>query len=240
MKLRTIIVCVTTLLFTNVAALCQDEHEGHAGHGQVGKVNFSNSCAPAAQADLASGVAMLHSFWFSAGEQVFRNVLAKDPACAIAYWGIASLLMWNPLSGVGPVPKDAEKAQAMIELARQIPTTPREHAYVEAVGAYYQDWANRPERARQETRSRAYEALAASYPDDDEAQIFNALYIASTQSQADQTYAAYAKAAAILEKQFTKHPDHPRDRALSHTFIRRATPRHPGARRRAPLCPHRA
>ena len=61
--------------------------------------------------------------------------LAKDPACAIAYWGIASLLMWNPLSGVGPVPKDAEKAQAMIELARQIPTTPREHAYIEVVGA---------------------------------------------------------------------------------------------------------
>ena len=161
MKLRTIIVCVTALLFTNVAALCQDEHEGHAGHGQVGTVNFSNSCAPAAQADLASGVAMLHSFWFSAGEQVFRDVLAKDPACAIAYWGIASLLMWNPLSGVGPIPKDAEKAQAMIELARQLPTTPREHAYIQAVGAYYQDWANRPERARQEARIRRADAAAA-------------------------------------------------------------------------------
>jgi hypothetical protein len=216
MKLRRIIVCVTALLFTNVAALCQDEHEGHARHGHVGNVNFSNSCAPAVQADLASGVAMLHSFWFSAGEKVFRNVLAKDPACAIAYWGIASLLMWNPLSGVGPVAKDAEKAQAMIELARQIPATPREHAYVEAVGAYYQDWANRPERNRQETRSRAYEALAASYPDDDEAQIFNALYIASTQSQADQTYAAYARAAAILEKQFARHPDHP---GIAHYLI---------------------
>ncbi len=152
---------------------------------------------------------MLHSFWFGAGEQVFRNVLAKDPTCAIAYWGIASLLMLNPLSGVGPLPKDAEKAQAMIELARQIPTKPHELAYIEAVGAYYEDWANRKEPARQEVRSRAYEALAARYPDDDEAQIFSALYIAATQSQADQTYAAYARAAAILEKQFAKHPDHP-------------------------------
>ena len=86
-----------SLLFTTVAALCHDEHEDHAGHGQVGSVNFSNSCAPAVQADLARGVAMLHSFWFGAGEQVFRNVLAKDPTCAIAYWGIASLLMLNPL-----------------------------------------------------------------------------------------------------------------------------------------------
>src|ERR1700686_4940640 len=162
------------------------------------------------------GVAMLHSFWFGAGEQVFRNVLAQDPSCAIAYWGIASLLMLNPLNGVGPVPKDAEKAQAMIERARQTQTTPREHDYIEAVGAYYQDWANRPERARQEARSTAYEALAARYPDDDEAQIFSALYIAGTQSQADQTYAAYARAAAILEKQFARHPDHP---GIAHYLI---------------------
>ncbi len=206
---HTIIATVTSLLFTTVA-LCDDEHAGHGGHGhQVGKVNFSNSCSPDVQADLASGVAMVHSFWFSAGEQAFRNVLAKDPGCAIAYWGMASLLMFNPLNGVGPSPRDAEKAQAMLETARKMPVTSREHAYIEAVGAYYQDWAKHPERERQEARSKAYEALAASYPDDDEAQIFSALYIAGTQSQADQTYAAYAKAVAILEKQFAKHPDHP-------------------------------
>jgi len=216
MKLRTIITSLAALLFTTAAALGHDEHEGHAGHGQVGNVSFSNSCAPAVQADLASGVAMLHSFWFSAGEQVFRDVLARDPKCAIAYWGIASLLMLNPLSGVGPLPKDAEKAQAMIALTREIQTTPREHAYVEAVGAYYQDWASRPERERQQARSKAYEALAASYPDDDEAQIFSALYIAGTQSQADQTYAAYTRAAAILEQQFAKHPDHP---VIAHYLI---------------------
>jgi hypothetical protein len=216
MKLRTFVTCVAAFLFTTVAALGHDEHEGHAGHGQVGHVDFANSCAPAVQADLASGIAMLHSFWFSAGDQVFRQVLAKDPNCAIAYWGIASLLMLNPLSGVGPLPKDAERAQAILERARQIQTTPREHAYVEAVGAYYQDWAARPERARQEARSKAYEALAASYPDDDEAQIFSALYIAGTQSQADQTYSAYARAAAILEQQFAKHPDHP---GIAHYLI---------------------
>jgi hypothetical protein len=216
MKQRTIVACVAALLFMTVAARCHDEHEGHAGHGQVGNVNFSNSCAPAVQADLARGVAMLHSFWFGAGEQVFRDVLAKDPGCAIAYWGIASLLMLNPLNGVGPLPKDAEKAQAMIDLARQIQTTPREHDYIEAVGAYYQDWASRPERDRQQARSRAYEALASRYPDDDEAQIFSALYIAGTQSQADQTYAAYGRAAAILEQQFAKHPDHP---GIAHYLI---------------------
>ena len=58
-------------------------------------------------------------------------------------------------------------------------------------------------------RAKAYEALAAKYPDDDEAQIFYAVYLAGTQLQSDQTYAAYLKSAAILEQQFKKHPQHP-------------------------------
>ena len=62
---------------------------------------------------------------------------------------------------------------------------------------------------RQRSRAKAYEALATRYPDDDEAQIFYALYLAATQSQAEQTFATYLKSASILEKQFIKYPDHP-------------------------------
>ena len=40
-------------------------------------------------------------------------------------------------------------------------------------------------------------------------QIFAALYIAGTQTQADQTYASYLKAAAILEVEFKNYPDRP-------------------------------
>jgi tetratricopeptide (TPR) repeat protein len=210
MRPSTFAASIAALLFTTGTALSQDEHAGHGGHDKVGTVNFSNSCAPAVQADFARGVAMLHSFWYSAGEPTFRAVLANDPTCAIADWGIAAILMSNPLNGVGPTPKDAEKAQAAIDQGRRIGAkTQRERDYIEAVAAYYQDWASRPERARQESRAAAFEALAARYPDDDEAEIFSALYIAGTQKQADQTYAAYSKAAAILEKEFVKYPDHP-------------------------------
>jgi hypothetical protein len=205
---------IAALLFTSAAAFSHDEHEGH---GHAGTVTFQNSCAPEVQAELMRGVAMLHSFWFGAGEQAFRGVLAKDPSCAIADWGIASILMYNPLNGVGPAPKDAEKAQAAIDAGRAMPAkTQRERDYLEAVAAYYQDWASHPERERQQSRAKAFEALAARYPDDDEAQIFSALYIAGTQSQADQTYAAYARAAAILERQFARTPDHP---GIAHYLI---------------------
>ena len=204
-------------LFAAGNAVAQDSHAGHAMHDKVGTVVFANSCTPAVQADLANGVAMLHSFWYSAGDKTFRDVLSKDPSCAVANWGIAALLMSNPLAGVGSTPADAATAQKAIDAGRAIGAkTQREKDYIEAVASYYQNWAATPERTRQENRAKAFEALAARYPSDDEAQIFNALYIAGTQSQADQTYAAYFKAADIHEKQLVKTPDHP---GLSHYLI---------------------
>jgi len=118
--------------------------------------------------------------------------------------------MSNPLAGLGASPKGAEQAQAAIDEGRRIGAkTERERDYIEAVSAYYKDFATRSEKERQASRARAYEALAKRYADDDEAQIFSALYIAGTQTQADQSYAAYLKAAAILEDEFKKYPDHP-------------------------------
>ena len=185
-------------------------HDTDSQSGPLGKVSFPTSCNPKVQAQFERAVAMLHSFWYSAGESAFRNVLKDDPQCAIAHWGIAAIQMSNPLAGQGASPKGAEVAQLSIDEARRIgPRTDRERDYVDAVAAYYVDFKARSERERQVARAQAYEALARKYPGDDEAQIFAALYTAGTQAQADQTYAAYLKAAAVLEEQFTKHPDHP-------------------------------
>ncbi len=184
---------------------------------QLGKVDFQNSCSPGVQESFQRAVAMLHSFRYGETENAFREVLVQDPSCAISTWGIAAILMSNPLAGIGPSPQWAERAKAAIDQGRKIGAkTQRERDYVEAVAAYYEDWANRPERTRQLNRARAFEALAARYPTDDEAQIFHALYLAATQSLADQSYKTYLTAAETLEKQFAKHPDHP---GIAHYLI---------------------
>jgi tetratricopeptide (TPR) repeat protein len=184
---------------------------------QLGKVDFDNSCSPVVQESFQRAVAMLHSFRYAETEKAFREVLAQDPSCATATWGIAAILMSNPLAAIGPSPQWAERAQAAIDQGRKIGAkTQRERDYIEAVAAYYEDWTNRPERTRQLNRARAFEALAARYPNDDEAQIFSALYLAATQSLADQSYKTYLTAADTLEKQFAKHPDHP---GIAHYLI---------------------
>src|SRR3989454_1511375 len=208
---------------------------------QLGTVNFANSCSAAVQETFQRGVAMLHSFRYGEGEKTLREVLAQDPSCAITTWAIGAILMSNPLAGVGPSKEWAERPQAAIDQGRKIGAkTQRERDYIDAVAAYYEDWSNRPERTRQQNRARAFEALAARYPTDDEAQIFYALYLAATQSLADQTYKTYLTAAETLEKQFAKHPDHP---GIAHYLIHSydappiATQGLPAARRYASIAP---
>ena len=207
----------------------------------VGKVAFENSCSPQVQETLLRGVATLHSFFYSATEKAFEEVAAQDNDCVIAAWGFASILMSNPLAGAGASAKDAPRAQAAIDRGRKMQAkTERERDYLEAVAAYYEEFDKRTERERQLARAKAYEALAAKYPNDDEAQIFHALYLAGTQLQSDQTYAAYLKAAAILEKQFVKYPEHP---GVAHYLIHSydappiAQQGVPAARRYAQLAP---
>ena len=55
---------------------------------QLGTVNFPNSCSAAVQETFQRGVAMLHSFRYGEAEKTFREVLAQDPSCAIATWGL--------------------------------------------------------------------------------------------------------------------------------------------------------
>src|SRR5215813_8839443 len=124
------VVLVTILAFLSAPAGVAQEKTVE----QLGKVTFPTSCDPKVQAQFERGVAMLHSFWFGAAENTFREVVDQDPSCAIARWGFASILMLNPLSGTGAAPKRVPLAQEAIEQARQIGAkTQRERDYIDAV-----------------------------------------------------------------------------------------------------------
>ena len=125
MKLRLLHLSFLVSLAVCVPAMA---HDTDAQSGPLGKVSFPTSCDPKVQPAFERAVAMLHSFWYSAGEQAFRDVLKDDPQCAIATWGIASILMSNPLAGQGASPKGAEQAQAAIDEGRRIGAEDRARA----------------------------------------------------------------------------------------------------------------
>ena len=201
--------------FAQAAAGGHDHEHAHSQGAdgkapeQLGRVSFANSCSAAVQPAFERAVALLHSFWFREGEKAFRDVLDRDPACAIATWGVATVLIGNTFA-TGPTPAQAQQAKEMIERGRAIGVgSERERLFIEAVAAYYALYPDRLHRARMLALSQAFENLAARFPGDDETQIFSALYLASTQDPTEQTFAATLRAAAILEDQFKKHPDHP-------------------------------
>src|SRR3954462_15780788 len=199
-------VLLLAALFSTAASAHEDDAKGSTE--KLGKVNFASSCSAKVQQKVTRGVAMLHSLWWSQGEATFQEIANQDPNCAIAAWGFASILMYNPFVGAVP-PKELARAQGSIEKGRQLKASERDKDYREAVAAYWDDFANKTERQRAVARSEAYQKLAAKYPKDDEAQIFRALYLIATQQASDQTYSDSLKAAAILEKQFAKYPNHP-------------------------------
>jgi tetratricopeptide (TPR) repeat protein len=197
---RTVVAAVLSILATSGAVADPAE--------KLGSVSFANSCSAAVQPKLQRAVALLHSFWWGEGDNAFREVLAQDPGCAIAGWGIAALAIGNPYAS-GATPEGAKKAQEAIDQARTIGAkTERERGYIEAVAAYYDKFSERPHAARMRSLADAFEKLAKQYPDD-ETQIFSAIYLVSTQPPADKTFARAMQGAAILEEQFKKNQNHP-------------------------------
>ena len=239
MKTRVCAVGALTSLFLAATAPALG-HDEKRPLEQLGKVSFQTSCTPSAQPHFERAVALLHSFWFSEAEKAFRDVLVRDPTCAIANWGIATVLIGNTFAGAA-TPLAAQKAHEALENGRSIGAkTPREQAYIEAVSRYWDNFRDRPHAERMQTLSDAFEQLAAAFPTDDEAQIFFAIYLTATQSPTDKSFRRTLKAASILEQQIERHAEHP---GVTHYLIHSydyppiAAKGLPAARRYASIAP---
>lgn len=181
---------------------------GQKTEKQLGKVQFSTSCKPAAQKIFDRAMTYQHSFWYAASRRAFEETLKADPECAIAYWGIALSLLWNP--HIAPPAANLVEGLAMLEKGKTIGAkTQRERDYIDALGAFYADHDKIDHRARVLAYTKAMEALAQRYPNDDEAQIYYALALNISASPADKTYANQLKGAAILEPISKRQPQHP-------------------------------
>jgi hypothetical protein len=186
-----------------------EQHEHPAGEPEkLGKVNFPVSCDAGLQLQFNRAVAMLHSFWYEKANEEFAAVTKKDPACGMAYWGIAMTLYHPIWEAPGPAAlKQGSEAVAKAKLAA--PKTERERDYISAIGTFYKDSDKLDHHTRALAYEKAMEQLHARYADDREAAIFYALALQGSASPTDKSYANQKKAGAILEKILVEQPDHP-------------------------------
>ncbi|MDQ3170798.1 MAG: hypothetical protein M3Q55_11725, partial [Acidobacteriota bacterium] len=118
-------VAIATLLAGSVmpAAAQESAQHQHVEPEKLGRVHFETSCRPDVAAAFDRGVALLHSFSFNTSKRAFEGVLADDPGCAMAYWGIAMSEWGNPFAGMRSGPM-LERGQAAVArgLATGTPT----------------------------------------------------------------------------------------------------------------------
>jgi len=194
----------------------QTEHQ-HTSPENLGSVAFSTSCSTAVQPQFNRAVALMHSFQFSDAIEGFNAILAKDPSCTVAYWGIALSSWGNPFAAGLKSPAQLQRGLDAVNHGRTAsPKTNRERDYIEAVSHLFSDTTKLDQRARAVAYENAMATVSASYPDDTEAAIFFALALASAADPADKTFARQLKAGAMLEALFVKYPNHP---GLAHYII---------------------
>ena len=202
------------LLVVSRPAVAQDH--AHARGEKLGTVSFATSCTAGAQAEFTRAASLLHSFEFGPAIAGFEAVVAADPSCGMAEWGIALSRWGNPFAVGIRSPEQVRQGLAAVERARaKGAKTQRERAYIDAVAHLYVDGARQQQR-RVEAYRDAMGQLSKQYPDDVEAALFYALSLTAAENLNDKTYASRLQAVGILEPLYAKHPDHP---GIAHYII---------------------
>lgn len=164
---------------------------------ELGAVSFETSCSGKIRKEFDLALALLHSFEYDEAEKAFAAIISKEPACAMAYWGVAMSNfhpLWSP-----PSKEEFEKGSKAVAIAQSITRkSKREAAYIDAIAEFYKD----PQQTNHPTRctnfEKAMERLYLAYPDDKDAASFYALALDGAANPADRNYTKQKKAGQIL------------------------------------------
>ncbi|MBD0831584.1 hypothetical protein ICJ83_05510 [Aestuariibaculum sp. TT11] len=184
------------------------------GTGQFGDINFSESCSYETRETFNLAIALLHSFEYVEAEKAFVKVIDQDPECAMAYWGVAMSIyhgLWAP-----PTPSVLTKGKKLIAISKKLPKSEKATQYIEAIGAFYDNWKTIDNQTRKEKYARKMLEMYQKYNDDTEVSVFYALALRASALPTDQSYLKQREAGKILEELFKKEPNHP---GIAHYII---------------------
>lgn len=195
---------VLTLVLGAVGSNAQ-EHQ----NGSLGQVDFPVSCSAAAQQQFNHAMALLHHMTYPQAREKFEQIVATEPDCAMARWGVA-MTLFQPLWPTRPSPAALRRGWDEVQKAKTKPSlSERERLFIASAEAFYLD----PDATDYWQRIRRWEAASerayAALPGDAEAAIFFALAHLATTPASSSTRAHADKAAAILLNVYRRQPDHP-------------------------------
>jgi hypothetical protein len=197
------------------AAMIGSAQTQQAADDHLGTVHFPTSCS-AVQGKFDRAVALLHNFFYPETVKAFQAIIKEDPDCAMAYWGLAMSELPNPLVPPFP-PANLKAGWEAIQQGKAAGTqTPREAEYLAAIEVFYKDYDKIDQKTRAGLYEQAMQRLHEDHPEDSEAAIFYALALNGAVDFDDKNYTKQLKAAAILNEEAKKQPNHP---GIAHYLI---------------------
>lgn len=184
------------------------------GDGQFGDVSFSESCSYETRETFNLAIALLHSFEYIESEKAFVQVIDTDPECAMAYWGVAMSIyhgLWAP-----PSEDVLKKGSKLLSVAKKLPKSEKATQYIDAIGAFYEDWETVDNQTRKERYVQKMAAMYEENKDDTEVAVFYALALRASAVPTDKTYSKQRESGKILEDLFKQEPNHP---GIAHYII---------------------
>lgn len=205
----------SSLVFSSAPAQEHEHSDPMPAGAKLGAVSFEISCNAELQPEFDRAVALLHSFWHSEAQRVFEKLAAADPNCAMAYWGVAMSHFHLGLSW--PAPADIELGrQALARAAAAAEKDAREAAYIMALRELYSDFKIEDSWKYFRSYADKLSQIAAMYPKDLEAKVFEGLALILAQQPGDVKLTELKQAVNLLQPLLPQYPDHP---GIAHYLI---------------------
>jgi tetratricopeptide (TPR) repeat protein len=175
----------------------------------LGPVHVPVSCKPSTQAGFDRAMALLHHMTYPKARTAFEALLAADPDCAMAHWGVA-MTLFQPLWPTRPGPEALQRGWTEVQAAKAAKrSTPRERAFIAAAEAFFLEPAGTDYWLRIRRWAAASAAAHVAFPADDEATLFHALALLATAPSNTVSRGNADAAAALLTGVLARQPDHP-------------------------------
>jgi len=167
-----------------------------------------------AQRAFDQGIRLIYAFNHAEAIRSFEEALRHDPEAAMAYWGIAYALGPNinaPMDKL-QAPRAVEAIKKAKALDKQ--ATPRERAYIEALGRRYSASKKADQKALDRAYAKAMRDVARRFPDDLDAATLSAEALMDVRpwdywTKDGKPQPGTQEIVSLLEGVLKQNPDHP-------------------------------
>lgn len=215
LALLTVAICLGTAVLAYGVQQCVISDKAEAGQlcdaygEQLGTVRLPFVCNNEALPHAIRGLALLHHMTYVGAQKEFAKVAKLDPDSPVGYWGQAMVII-HPLWSDPPNEEEFNQGKAFVAEARKrVGNSAKAKAFVEAVGAYFDEGMNSNEQTNLEAFRTGWQSVHEQFPNDVEATSFYALAHMATAAPSDKSYEKQKEAIAILKPVLEEIPDHP-------------------------------